>query len=90
MKPALFLIATLLLAACGLAPQIDPQSVIGQVCPGDRVVVLRGRQVGSAIWYEVLLEGTTEDCVPEHVPYGATGWLHSTLLNGPSEPVEMQ
>jgi hypothetical protein len=65
------------------APQISDNTVMGQVCPGDRVVVLEEQQSGGVLWKRVRVETTSIDCHPQRVPVGTEGWLSDVLLNWP-------
>jgi pimeloyl-ACP methyl ester carboxylesterase len=65
------------------APQLGDGTVLGQVCPGDRVVVLEEQQSGGVLWKRVRVETTSIDCHPQRVPVGTEGWLSDVLLNWP-------
>jgi pimeloyl-ACP methyl ester carboxylesterase len=65
------------------APQISDNTVVGQVCPGDRVVVLEEQQSGGVLWKRVRVETTSIDCHSQRVPVGTEGWLSDVLLNWP-------
>jgi hypothetical protein len=64
-------------------PRIAPDTVIGQVCPGDSAVVLENQQVEGIQWYRIRVTTLAEDCVPERVPSDTEGWLSSVLLSIP-------
>jgi pimeloyl-ACP methyl ester carboxylesterase len=59
---------------------IVPETVIGQVCPGDMVSVREERHEGGILWKYVRIESTAADCHPERVPRGTEGWLSNLLL----------
>lgn len=59
-------------------PEVRADNIIGQVCPGDQVVVQAGGDTpGRAA---VRLAATGPDCVAERVPAGAHGWVSTSLL----------
>jgi hypothetical protein len=61
-------------------PRIAPDTVLGQVCPGDTVDILEQRQSGGTLWYQVRVTATAEDCHPERVSADTQGWLSSVLV----------
>jgi len=61
-------------------PRIATDTVIGQVCPDDQVVVLSSQQVSGAIWKRIRVTSTAQSCHPERVPIGTVGWLNNSLL----------
>jgi micrococcal nuclease len=58
------------------APRVAPDTVIGQVCPGDQVAVLDDQ----AGWYRLRVVKTMADCVPQRVGAGTEGWMSSSLV----------
>ena len=62
---------------------VSARTVIGQVCPGDRVVVLTQQSVGAALWYKVQIITTASDCHPTRVAIGTEGWISSSLVSQP-------
>jgi Tol biopolymer transport system component len=68
-------------------PRIAPQTVIGQVCPGDQVALLESRQVDSTLWYRVRLNQLAKDCDPSRVAVDAEGWLSSLLISAHSASI---
>lgn len=62
-------------------PELIPDTVLGQVCPGDSVVIFDQQQIGDVLWYYVVVDTTSVDCVPDRVPAGTEGWLSSLLLS---------
>jgi hypothetical protein len=61
-------------------PRIAPDTVLGQVCPGDTLEVLEQQQSGGILWYRIRISQTAEDCHPERVDVGTAGWLSSILV----------
>jgi hypothetical protein len=61
-------------------PRIAPDTVLGQICPGDTVDILEQRQSGGTLWYQVRVTATAEDCHPERVSADTQGWLSSVLV----------
>jgi hypothetical protein len=64
-------------------PQIVPETVLAQVCPGDEVMLLEQQQIGSSLWYHIRLTTPAPDCVANHAAQNTEGWLSSTLLSEP-------
>jgi len=67
-------------------PVIAPETVLGQVCPGDQVAILEERSVGTAPWYRIRLVelATAPNCQPaRRIPVGNEGWISSTLISSP-------
>jgi micrococcal nuclease len=58
------------------APQVAPETVIGQVCPGDQVVVLETQ----AEWVRVRLITPAADCVDTRAAAGHDGWVSGALI----------
>ncbi|GAB4431000.1 MAG: SH3 domain-containing protein [Chloroflexi bacterium OHK40] len=66
-------------------PQIDPATVIGQICPGDQIDFLEQRSgADGALWYRIRITATSGDCTPQRVTIGSLGWASSTLLSQPA------
>lgn len=63
---------------------VAPNTVIGQVCPGDQVAVTGNQQVSGALWYRVKVTTAAANCDPSRVAVGTEGWLSSTLISQPS------
>ena len=61
-------------------PRVAPQTVIGQVCPGDRMTVTRTSVEGQTTWAYGTLTTLAAACDPARVPTGTAGWLSMTLL----------
>ncbi len=57
------------------APQIVPETVIGQVCPGDQVATLDVQ----GEWVRVRLLTPAADCVDTRAAAGSDGWVSSAL-----------
>jgi hypothetical protein len=66
-------------------PVIAPETVIGQICPGDQVDVLEQAAAADGTWYRVRLAQAGESCTPQRVTVGSIGWASATLL-GPVTP----
>jgi len=64
-------------------PRLAPETILGQVCPGDQVEVLTQQQALGALWYRVRITNTVLDCHPKRVPLNSEGWLSSSLLAPP-------
>lgn len=70
-------------------PVIAPETVLGQVCPGDEVALLEEQSVGTAPWYRIRVVelSTAPECQPaRRIPVGNEGWISSTLI-GSLRPV---
>jgi len=65
-------------------PKTMPNTVIGQVCPGDEVTLLEKDQIDSTPWYYVQLRKQSLDCDPNRVKVGTIGWISRSLLSKPS------
>lgn len=66
------------------APRVAPDTVIGQVCPGDQVAVLDDQ----AGWYRLRVVKTMADCVPQRVGEGTEGWMSSSLVTPTADKPE--
>lgn len=65
-------------------PVVVPETVIGQVCPGDQIDFLEERIIGeNARWFRITLTQLAADCTPERAPLGSEGWVSSLLLSQP-------
>lgn len=65
-------------------PRVAAETVIGQVCVGDRVVLLEEQTTnGANRWYRLRVVETAGNCVPERVSAGTEGWVNATLLSAP-------
>ncbi|RRR71713.1 MAG: SH3 domain-containing protein [Candidatus Viridilinea halotolerans] len=65
-------------------PVVAPETVIGQICPGDQFAFLEERLFGADVrWYRIAILVTAEDCTPERVPVGTEGWASGLLLTPP-------
>jgi hypothetical protein len=56
-------------------------TVIGQVCPGDRVAILQEREAEGILWYQIRVTELAADCHPERVALDTEGWLSSILVD---------
>lgn len=66
------------------APVLGPETVIGQICPGDRVVFLEQRDVEASPWYRIRVVETGASCDVLHVTVGSSGWASGSLLTPPA------
>jgi endonuclease YncB( thermonuclease family) len=57
-------------------PRVAPDTVIGQICPGDQVAILE-EQAG---WLHFRLTTPAAECHPDHVARSTEGWASATLL----------
>lgn len=65
-------------------PRVAAETVIGQVCVGDRVVLLEEQMTnGANRWYRLRVVETAGNCVPERVSAGTEGWVNASLLSAP-------
>ncbi|WP_322487955.1 SH3 domain-containing protein [Chloroflexus sp.] len=65
-------------------PRVAAETVMGQVCVGDRVVLLEEQTTnGANRWYRLRVVETVGNCVPERVSAGTEGWVNATLLSAP-------
>lgn len=66
-------------------PIVQPETVIGQICPGDSVDFLeQSTTADGSLWYRIRLTATGPDCSPQRVTLGSSGWASSTLLSQPA------
>jgi len=66
------------------APRVSAETVIGQVCVGDRVELLEEQTIGeNNRWYRLRVVATADDCVPQRVSAGTEEWVSATLLSQP-------
>jgi type II secretory pathway pseudopilin PulG len=65
-------------------PIIAEDTIIGQICPGDRIDFLEQRDVAeNNAWYRIRVIETAGDCTPQRVTVGSSGWASATLLSTP-------
>ena len=55
-------------------PRIAPETIVGQVAPGETLAVLESRTVEDQLWYHVRLNN----------PAGQEGWVNSSLVTPPT------
>ncbi len=55
-------------------PRIAPETIVGQVAPGETLQVLESRTVEDQLWYRVRLNN----------PSGQEGWVSGSLVTPPS------
>ncbi len=65
-------------------PRIAPDTVLAQVCPGDRVELLEQEQREDILWQRIRVLQLAEDCVTERADIAEVGWLSSVLLSEPT------
>lgn len=63
-----------------IEPRIVPETVLAQVCPGDRLAVLEQEMVADHLWLRVRVEATRRSCVPDRAAVGSEGWVSKTLV----------
>jgi len=65
-------------------PRIAPETVIGQICPGDGVEFLEQRiTTDGSTWYRIRVTASSGACTPQRVSVGSLGWASATLLSEP-------
>ncbi|PDW00299.1 SH3 domain-containing protein [Candidatus Viridilinea mediisalina] len=65
-------------------PVIVPETVIGQICPGDQFAFLAEQVLpDGARWHLIAITETALDCTPDRVPVATQGWASGTLLSSP-------
>lgn len=65
-------------------PRIAPETVIGQICPGDGVEFLEQRTTtDGSTWYRIRVTASSGVCTPQRVSVGSLGWASATLLSEP-------
>lgn len=65
-------------------PRIAPETVIGQICPGDEVEFLEQRTTANQdTWYRIRVTVSAGVCTPQRVSVGSQGWASATLLSPP-------
>ncbi|MEI7770023.1 MAG: SH3 domain-containing protein [Chloroflexales bacterium] len=66
-------------------PVVSAETVIGQVCAGDKIDFLEERTLSDGtLWYRIRLTESTSDCAPQRVTVGSIGWASATLLTKPT------
>ncbi|MCX7791475.1 MAG: SH3 domain-containing protein, partial [Chloroflexaceae bacterium] len=56
-------------------PRIAPETIIGQICPGDAVEFLEQRATDDgSTWYRVRITASGGACSPQRVSVGSQGW----------------
>lgn|GEM_PF-2457379 len=59
-------------------PRVATSTVIGQVCPGDALLLLE--QESNQHWYRIRITTLAANCHPQRVAAETEGWLSSTLV----------
>jgi hypothetical protein len=60
---------------------VSAETVIGQICAGDKVDLLEERTVADgALWYRIRLTETAGSCTAQRVTVGSVGWASATLI----------
>jgi hypothetical protein len=68
-------------------PVVSPETVIGQICPGDQIDFLEQRSgADGSLWYHIRVTEVVGACTPQHVTMGSLGWASSTLLSPLATP----
>jgi hypothetical protein len=66
-------------------PVVAPETVVGQVCVGDKVDVLEERALADgARWYRIRITEAAGACTAQRVTVGSVGWASATLLTKPT------
>ncbi len=65
-------------------PVLGPETIIGQICPGDQIIFLEQRAVDAGSWYRIRVIQAAASCAANHVTVGSSGWASSTLLTPPT------
>jgi hypothetical protein len=67
-------------------PVVAADTVLGQICPGDRLEVFEEAPgAEGATWYRARVAEVGDSCSAQRVSLGTVGWASSTLLS-PLEP----
>lgn len=67
------------------APEVRPETVVGQICPGDRVDFLEQSTLADGqVWFRVRLTAQGQSCSAQQVTVGSVGWASATLLSPPA------
>jgi hypothetical protein len=65
-------------------PVVSPETVIGQICPGDQVEFLEERAPGDGTrWFRITITQVADNCSPQRVTLGSQGWASELLLSEP-------
>lgn len=68
-------------------PVVADNTVIGQICRGDQVVLLEEQTTDTGLWYRIRVTGLGEDCeASQRLGVDAQGWVSNTLLGPPAPP----
>jgi hypothetical protein len=66
-------------------PVVSAETVIGQVCAGDKVDFLEQRTVpDGTLWYRISITEAASACTDQRVTVGSVGWASATLLTKPA------
>jgi hypothetical protein len=66
-------------------PVVAPETVIGQVCVGDKIDFLEARTLpDGALWYRIRISEAGGTCTAQRVTVGSVGWASATLLTKPA------
>jgi hypothetical protein len=66
-------------------PRVADETVIGQVCVGDKIDFLEERALADgARWYRIRLTEAAGACTAQRVTVGSIGWVSATLLTKPT------
>lgn len=66
-------------------PRVAAETVIGQICAGDRVDFLeQSTSADGSRWYRIRVIEVAATCSPQRVSLGSSGWASATLLSEPA------
>ncbi len=66
-------------------PRVAAETVIGQICAGDRVEFLeQSTAADGSLWYRIRVIEVAANCSPQRVSLGSRGWASATLLSEPA------
>ncbi len=62
------------------APDVTPDTVLAQVCPDDRLIVLEEQHINETRWLRVRVAAPAADCVDARATVNTEGWVSSVLV----------
>lgn len=66
-------------------PEVRPETVVGQICPGDQVDFLEQTTLADGqVWFRIRLTAQGPSCSEQQVTIGSVGWASATLLSPPA------
>lgn len=63
-------------------PHLIPDTITGQVCAGDEVVIVAEEVLDEHAWMYVRIERVASECAPNHVTVGMEGWVSQAVVSG--------